>query len=145
MTAVKVYGTGSTPGTQLGTFGGIIKIFGTSFESVYAGSNVTSFYGAGTFTVTGTTANVTLTCSSTGPGPSSFVYPVTSATTVDVTSPGGGVHVGDYVHEDVGGRPASAPGWWRDLKPAAAVTVNPAATRLAAPLLQEARRPTPRP
>jgi hypothetical protein len=89
-TAVKVYGTMAVAGTQTGTFGGVYKVTAPSIESVYAGSNVSSFYGSGTFSVSGGTVNVTYSCSSTGPGSTSFGYTVTSATTLDITTQGTG-------------------------------------------------------
>jgi len=100
VTSAKVYGTGQTPGTPVATYGGFLRIAGSSFEAEYSGSTVTSFQGAGTFTVGGGTATLTFSCSNPTTSTSSLGYTVTGATTVDFTSIiGGYTSVATYTHQ----------------------------------------------
>jgi len=49
---------------------------------------VTTFYGSGSVSVSGTYATVQYTCSNFGPSAQAYQYSVTSATTVDLISAG---------------------------------------------------------
>ncbi len=97
VTAVAIYGTSDAAGTQLGTFGGTIKIAGSSFETSYGGPTVAAFYGKGTLSASSATAaTVAFSCSSTGPVSVSYPYSVSGSTIVVTTEGAGYTSVSTY-------------------------------------------------
>jgi hypothetical protein len=86
-TAVRVYGTGMTPGMVTGSYAGTMRLAASVLELAYQTSTPpATYYAAGTFTLSSATANATYTCESSGSTSASFDYSVTGPTTIDITA-----------------------------------------------------------